>query len=66
MRYVVKAVSTGLEGQHEGTRYYICDTEREMQRMLNAFKEQSYLSVTCLGPVATPANWMQNIIDKHV
>ena len=66
MKYIVKAVATGPEGHHEGTQYYVCETEREMQRMINAFKEDTYFSVTCVGPVATPTNWMQKRIDEYV
>lgn len=66
MRYIVKAVSTGPEGHHEGTQYYVAETEREMERFVNTFKEDSYFTVTCIGPVAMPSNWMQKRIKDHV
>lgn len=66
MKYVIKTVATGPEGHHEGTQYYIAETECEMERFVNTFKNDTYFSVTCVGPVATPALWMQKRIDEHV
>jgi len=65
MRYVIKTVLTGPEGHHEGTQYYVAETEREMERFVNAFKEDTYFTVTCIGPVATPSEWMQKRINEY-
>ena len=66
MRYIVKSVEISLDGGQCGTRYFVCDTEREMERMVNAFKDDQYCTVTCIGPVGALSKWMKEKIEQHV
>lgn len=66
MKYVVRVTETNPDGGTCGTQFVLCDTERDMERMINAFRDgHDYTAVTCLGPIVDPPKWMKKIVDNY-
>lgn len=66
MKYVVRVTGTNPDGGTCGTQYVLCDTERDMERMINAFKDgHDYTTVTCLGPLVELPKWMKDIVGSY-
>ena len=67
MKYVIQMTDVSQDGAMCGKMYYLAETEAEMERMINTFKEgYQGLVVTCLGPITTPNKWMQERISEHI
>ena len=62
MKYVVKTVYTCPEGAVENVEYWIAESEAEMQAMISVQRELSYISITCLGPVVEPKDFLREKI----
>lgn len=66
MRYIIKYTESNPDGGTCGVSYYLCETERDMERMCNAFANgHPYETVTCLGPIMPVPQWMREVIEKY-
>ena len=67
MKYIIKVADITQDGGTAGIMYYIAETEREMERVCNAFADgHPYTTVTCLGPIFPMPKWFNEIVNKHV
>jgi hypothetical protein len=63
MKYIIQVQYGNPEGGRDGTRYWLAETENEMQAMIDGLTGVSYVMPTCLGPIIAPTPWEQQKID---